>query len=128
MRMPDLRALAREHGLRDYSRLRKAELIAFLRDNLRPIPSPRPAYESYTCSLWTPYLLRDPLQNLYLLQDPLQNLCLLQNLLLHNRLSFNQSAQDPQFIQSIQIGASFQGGSLQFPSQWKEWDGCGNLP
>ena len=29
LRMPELRALAREHELRRYSRLRKAELIAF---------------------------------------------------------------------------------------------------
>ena len=34
MRVADLRALGREHGLRSYSRLRKAELIAFLQDNL----------------------------------------------------------------------------------------------
>ena len=33
MRMPELKALAREHRLRGYSRLRKAELIAFLQDN-----------------------------------------------------------------------------------------------
>ena len=33
MRMPELKTLAREHGLRGYSRLRKAELIAFLQDN-----------------------------------------------------------------------------------------------
>ena len=33
MRMPELRALARERRLRNYSRLRKAELIAFLQDN-----------------------------------------------------------------------------------------------
>ena len=31
--MPELRALAREHRLRGYSRLRKAELIALLQDN-----------------------------------------------------------------------------------------------
>ena len=30
MRMPELKALARERRLRGYSRLRKAELIAFL--------------------------------------------------------------------------------------------------
>ena len=42
LRMPDLRALTREHGLRGYSRLRKADLIAFLRDNLQCIPAPRP--------------------------------------------------------------------------------------
>ena len=32
LRMPELEALAREHKLRGYSRLRKAELIAFLED------------------------------------------------------------------------------------------------
>ena len=37
MRMPELKALAREHSLRGYSRLRKAELIAFLQNNeIRP--------------------------------------------------------------------------------------------
>ena len=34
MRVVDLKALAREHGLRGYSRLRKAELIAL------PHPAP----------------------------------------------------------------------------------------
>ena len=33
LRRPELKALARESGFRGYSRLRKAELIAFLRDN-----------------------------------------------------------------------------------------------
>ena len=45
MRMPELKALARERRLRGYSRLRKAELIALLQDNehqaQRP-PSPPP--------------------------------------------------------------------------------------
>ena len=31
--MPELKALARESGLRGYSHLRKAELIALLQDN-----------------------------------------------------------------------------------------------
>ena len=35
LRMPELKALAREHKLRAYSRLRKAELIAFLQDEDR---------------------------------------------------------------------------------------------
>ena len=29
MRMPELKSLAREHRLRGYSRMRKAELVAF---------------------------------------------------------------------------------------------------
>ena len=33
MRLPELKALARECRLRSYSRLRKAELIALLQDN-----------------------------------------------------------------------------------------------
>ena len=33
LRMPELKALARERRLRNYYRLRKAELIAFLWDN-----------------------------------------------------------------------------------------------
>ena len=35
LRMPELKALARERRLRGYSRLRKAELIAFLQDEDR---------------------------------------------------------------------------------------------
>ena len=31
--MPELKALAREHGLRNYSWLRKADLIVLLQDN-----------------------------------------------------------------------------------------------
>ena len=33
LRMPELKALTREHRLRGYSRLRKADLIAFLQNN-----------------------------------------------------------------------------------------------
>ena len=35
LRMPELKALARERGLRGYSRMRKADLIAFLQNNER---------------------------------------------------------------------------------------------
>ena len=35
LRMPEVKALARERGLRGYSRLRKADLIAFLQNNER---------------------------------------------------------------------------------------------
>ena len=41
LRMPELKALARERRLRGYSRLRKAELIAFLQDeDGRKAPAP----------------------------------------------------------------------------------------
>ena len=30
MRMPELKSLARDHGLRNYSRMRKAELVALV--------------------------------------------------------------------------------------------------
>ena len=43
LRMPELKALARECKLRGYSQLRKAELIAFLQDednNGREAPAP----------------------------------------------------------------------------------------
>ena len=40
LKMIQLRALVREHGLQGYSRLRKAELIAFLWNNIQPRPMP----------------------------------------------------------------------------------------
>ena len=39
MKMPELKSLAREHRLRNYSRMRKAELVALLQNN--PPPAPR---------------------------------------------------------------------------------------
>ena len=56
LRMPELKALARERRLRNYSRLRKAELIAFLWDNeqrLQRPPSP-PAQRRPQMSTWEP--------------------------------------------------------------------------
>ena len=40
MRVAELKALVRERGLRGCSQLRKAELIALLRDNLQPPHTP----------------------------------------------------------------------------------------
>ena len=42
MKVVDLQALTKERGLIGYSKLRKAELITFLQNNLRPTPAPRP--------------------------------------------------------------------------------------
>ena len=36
MRMPELKSLARDRGLRNYSRMRKAELVALLQNNSPP--------------------------------------------------------------------------------------------
>ena len=38
MRVTELKALARDRGLRNYSRMRKAELVALLQNNLPPAP------------------------------------------------------------------------------------------
>ena len=44
MRMPELKSLARDRGLRNYSRMRKAELVAWLQNNGTPedprVPTP----------------------------------------------------------------------------------------
>ena len=42
MRMPELKSLARECRLRNYSRMRKAELVALLQNNPPPAPQTRP--------------------------------------------------------------------------------------
>ena len=41
MRLPELKALARNRGLRNYSRIRKIELVALLRDPAPPLPPQR---------------------------------------------------------------------------------------
>ena len=42
MKVVDLKALAKERGLRGYSKMRKAELITFIQDNLQPCARPPP--------------------------------------------------------------------------------------
>ena len=38
MRIPGLKSLAREHRMRNYFRMRKAELVALLQNNPPPAP------------------------------------------------------------------------------------------
>ena len=42
MRVAELKSLARDRGLRNYSRMRKAELVALLQNNPPPAPRTRP--------------------------------------------------------------------------------------
>ena len=42
MRKPELKSLARDRGSRNYSRMRKAELVTLLQNNPRPAPRTRP--------------------------------------------------------------------------------------
>ena len=42
MRVTELKALARDRELRNYSQMRKAELVALLQDNSPPAPQTRP--------------------------------------------------------------------------------------
>ena len=41
MRVVDMKALTKECGLRDYSKLRKTELIILFQNNFQPIPAPQ---------------------------------------------------------------------------------------
>ena len=55
MRMPELKALAKESGLRGYSRLRKAEVIAFLQNNeCQAQRQQRPLLPPPQMSTWEP--------------------------------------------------------------------------
>ena len=55
MRVAELKAISRERGLRGYSRLRKAELIALLQNNPPPPPqTPAPRARPPTALLTRP--------------------------------------------------------------------------
>ena len=68
MRIPELKSLAREHRLRGYSRMRKAELVALLQNSPPPgqshastslTPHTRPP-PSLQMSTWKPIDVRRP--------------------------------------------------------------------
>ena len=75
MRMPELRALARECRLRGYSQLKKAELIELIRNDQQPLqiwepyrpprptrpPSPPPGQSrTSTTQTWEPQTTKQP--------------------------------------------------------------------
>ena len=60
MRMPELKSLARERRLRNYSRMRKAELVALLQNNPPPAPQTRPSPPSPPTQTWEPIDGRRP--------------------------------------------------------------------
>ena len=53
MRMPELKSLSRDRGLRNYSRMRKAELVALLQNNPPPSQSGGPRAPAPT-QTWEP--------------------------------------------------------------------------
>ena len=66
LRMPELKALTREHRLRGYSQLRKAELIAFLQNNEQR--RQRPLCPPPQMSTWEPN--RPPQMSTWELEQP----------------------------------------------------------
>ena len=56
MRVPELKALTRDRGLRNYSQLRRAELLASLQNNPPPAPTPHasPPPPPPQMSTWEP--------------------------------------------------------------------------
>ena len=69
MRMSELKSLAREHRLRNYSRMRKAELVALLQNNpspgqshasAAPTPRTRPPPPPPPTQTWEPIDNRRP--------------------------------------------------------------------
>ena len=61
MKVVELKALAKKHGLRGYSRLKKAELITFLQNNLQPTNTrPPPQMSTWESSTRPPRPTRPP--------------------------------------------------------------------
>ena len=62
MRVTELKALARDRGLRSYSRMRKPELVALLQNNPPPTPHTRPPHPNRPppTQTWEPIADRRP--------------------------------------------------------------------
>ena len=60
MRIPELKYLAKDHGLRNYSRMRKAELVALLQDSPPPGQSRASTSPTPPTQTWKPIDDRRP--------------------------------------------------------------------
>ena len=60
MRMPELKSLARECRLRNYSQLRKAELIELIQNNQWNTNRPLQSWEPQRALNWPPHPNRPP--------------------------------------------------------------------
>ena len=60
MAMPELKSLARERRLRNYSRMRKSELVALLQNNPPSAPRTRPPPPPPPTQTWEPIDDRRP--------------------------------------------------------------------
>ena len=60
MRIPELKSLARDRGLRNYSRMRKAELVALLQNNSPPRQSRASEAPTPPTQTWEPIDDRRP--------------------------------------------------------------------
>ena len=54
MRMPELKSLARDRGLRNYSQMRKAELVALLQNSSPPAQSHASTSPTPPTQTWEP--------------------------------------------------------------------------
>ena len=60
MRVPELKSLTGDHGLRNYSRMRKAELVALLQNSLPPGQSHSSTSPTPPTQTWDPIDDRKP--------------------------------------------------------------------
>ena len=142
LRMVERRALVREHGLRGYSRLRKTGLIAFLWDNIRSMPaqSIRSSNVHYDALRMVKLraLMRECRLRGYSKLRKAGLITLLWDIIrpapaqsVRSRLPKPMRPPSPPPEDSFnpyELKQVLGAGSLEFLNQWKESDGCGNLP
>ena len=106
LKMVELTALAKEHGLQDYYRMKKAELTALLRSMPNAAPWDDEPMSALSVSInLKPRSVGRPPKPMRPPPPPLEHL-------------FNP----------YELEQAFGGGLLKFLNQWTRKDGCGDLP